>query len=222
MSKPLFIHIPKSAGNAIYESGLVERTSYNHASEDYKKIEKIEKIEGTKTFRQITYKHLPYQHLDLNVISSFNKKFAVVRNPWSRIVSMYNYSHKIYPQLTDEYENLSFKEYVKRSHEWIMTPSFYRDFPYKHWAEQNRWVISGNKTEIDIIRYENLNNDISLYLGKNVTIPLINKGTYSDDYRSYYDDESYEMIEKRFKIDIDKWGFTFESGATRNYWKVND
>lgn len=213
MSKPLFIHITKNAGTAINQSGLAVPVTYANISEKHKKID-----ESIGVGYPYTYKHLPLSYLDEGFASQFDRKFAIIRNPWARTVSMYNYADKLRDRLSidhpENYPKVTFKEFLKRRHNWIMSPSFYREFPYNHWGRQILWLSEG----LDIIRYEHLNDDLSEYLRKNVSVPLINRGTYNDDYRSYYDDESYHAVLDWYAEDIERWGFTFESSATKNYW----
>ena len=213
MSKPLFIHIPKNAGTSINRSGLAVHVSYEFISEEQRKLE-----EASGLTYQTIYKHLPPYFINSNILSQFDRKFAIARNPWSRAVSMYNYADKLRSRLPENHpENhpkVTFKEFLRRRHNWVMSPSFYREFPYNHWARQSLWLSEG----LDILRYENLNNDLSYYLKEKILLPFINVGTYSDDYRTYYDEESYQAVFDWYKEDIDRWGFTFESGATQNYW----
>ncbi len=212
MSKPLFIHIPKNAGTAINRSGLAVPVVYDYISDFHKKIE-----ESSEIIHFSMYKHLPYSYINPNILRQFSKRFAVVRNPWSRVVSIYNYadkisSHPLYPKI---YNKITFKQFLDRRNTWSINPFFYRQLPYDLWANQSLWQVGD---AIDILRYENLNDDLSNYLEKDVELPIVNKGIYSDDYRYYYDEESYKAVFDWYKEDIDRWGFTFDSGATRNYW----
>lgn len=214
MSKPLFIHIPKNAGTAINQSGLAVPVVYDYISEDHKN----ENVNVNPKLIKSGYKHLPLTYLNPKITEHFEKKFAIVRNPWSRVVSMYYYADKLSNKYPEDhfsiYNKITFKEFLKRRHNWVMSPSFYRELPYDHWAKQSSWLAEG----LDILRYENLNNDLSNYLGKEVLLSFVNVGIYSDDYRTFYDEESYKAVFDWYKEDIDRWGFTFESGATQNYW----
>lgn len=212
MSKPLFIHIPKTAGTAISQSGLVVPVIYDYISNFYRRIE-----ESLGISPPTMYKHLPYSYIDPNILRQYDRKFAVVRNPWARAVSMYNYADKLREKSQYNYPKITFKEFLDRRYTWDISPFFYRQFPYDQWGNQVLWPLGG---DVDILRYENLNEDLSDYLNDRVMIPHINKGTYNDDYRTYYDEESYQAIYDWFKKDIVQWGFTFESSATKNYWKL--
>ena len=48
---------------------------------------------------------------------------------------------------------------------------------------------------------------------RNVT--ALNKGTYQD----IYNDKTIQIIADWYKVDIDYWGFDFDSSAQKNYWK---
>ena len=98
MSKPLFIHIPKNAGTAISQSGLVVPVIFDYISDFYRRIE-----ESLGVSHSALYKHLPYSYIDPNILKQFNRRFAVVRNPWARAVSMYNYADKLRERLPRDY-----------------------------------------------------------------------------------------------------------------------
>ena len=61
-------------------------------------------------------------------------------------------------------------------------------------------------------RFENLKEHLSLISKKlNISIPKlgpVNK-TNHEDFKKYYDDETREIIGKRYKKDIDFFGYTF-------------
>lgn len=222
---PLFIHIPKTAGQAIVQSNLALPVTLKYINNRMKSIEEMDpdyvtEINPLPPF----FKHLPYSYLDKSLLTRFPSTFTVIRNPWSRVVSLYHYADKIRPLLDKapwyNQEKISFKEFIERRMIFRMTPNFYRKHPYDQWACQMDWIIEGKnrKFAVDVLRYENLESDISDYLGKKVEVPLVNKGIYENDYRSYYDDDTARSVQEWFKVDIDRWGFTFDGSATRNYW----
>lgn len=221
---PLLIHIPKTAGQAIVQSNLALPVSIRYINSRMKSIEDMDpnyvmEIQPLPPF----FKHLPYSYLDKSMLTRFDSVFTVVRNPWSRMVSLYNYADKIRPMIKDPWfkqDKISFEEFLDRRLKFKMTPGFYRSWPYDQWGCQMDWVIEGKSRSYkpDVLRYENLQKDISDYLQKKVEIPMVNKGIYEDDYRSYYNSETHDVIADWFKVDIDRWGFTFDSGARKNYW----
>jgi hypothetical protein len=221
---PLFIHIPKTAGGAIVQSNSALPVSVRYINNKMKSIEEMDpnyvmEIRPIPPF----FKHLPYSYLDRSVLGRFDSVFTVVRNPWSRAVSLYNYADRIRALINDKWYNqskISFEEFLDRRLKFKMTPGFYRAFPYDQWACQSDWVVDGKNYayKADVLRYENLQEDLTNYLGKKVQIPVVNKGIYEDDYRSYYNEKTANIIADWFKTDIARWGFTFEGPATKNYW----
>ena len=222
MSKPpLLIHITKTAGTAISQSGLAVPVRYQYMKKENQQLEEMIGMDFQE-MNPVSYKHIPYSYLDREAISRFDRKFAVVRNPWSRMVSLYNYADKVRELLPKNHakniSKVSFNEFLDFRLKWTMFPSFYRELPYNQWALQMDWVIEKKNFKVDILRYENINEDLSKYLNRNVELPIINKGSYKDDYKSYYNDETAQIVHDWFRLDIERWGFTFDSGATRNYW----
>lgn len=222
---PLFIHIPKTAGKAIVQSNLALPVNLRYISKKMKSIEEMDpnyvmQINPLPPF----FKHLPYSYLDKSLLTRFPSTFTVVRNPWSRVVSLYNYADKIRPLLKNDpwynQEKISFREFLDRRLKFKMTPGFYRAHPYDQWACQMDWIVEGNNRsfKVDVLRFEHLNEDLSSYLDKEVNLSVVNKGIYEDDYRSYYDNETRNIVADWFKVDIDRWGFTFEGAAKKNYW----
>lgn len=223
MRPPLFIHIPKTAGQAIARSNLVTPVTINYMCDKIKAIESMDPnhILDIRPIAPV-FKHLPYSYIDKSVLSRFDSIITVVRNPWSRAISLYNYvdSIKHITQKDPWYhqDKITFEEFLDRRFKFKMTPSFYRSHPYDQWACQMDWI---NDKKVHVIRYEHLEDDLSTYFNKKVEIPVFNKGIYKNDYRSYYNDETAQIIADWYRIDINHWGFTFDSGATKNYFNMN-
>ena len=224
---PLFIHIPKTAGTSIGESGLVVRTSAKGLKADITKRMELDPRNPYKLrmwFGKRMEKHIPYTYLDHDYLNRFHRVFTVVRNPWARLVSFYNHLQVLNEDRnwikdmkpTWYYqEKISWEEYLNRMDKFVMTPNFYWQHPYDHWAIQSDWLPT--KGKVDILRYENLQEDLNSYLGKQIELPYLNKGKEAD-YKSYYTEEQKQKVANWFRLDIDRWGFDFGSGATKNYW----
>ena len=223
---PLFIHIPKTAGTSLNESGVVIPTNYKGLKDGIKKqIEmdprnafSVDRAFTGQSFGQRMQKHLPYSYLSREYLNRYDRVVSVVRNPWSRLVSFYNFVDVIDGKFSDTWYHqpkISWEEYLSRMESFVMTPNFYWQHPYDHWAAQGDYVSSDNR--IDFLRYENLKEDLSEYLNKPVNLPVTNKSR-EVDYRTYYTEEQKQKVANWFKVDIARWGFTFDSGARKNYW----
>jgi len=167
------------------------------------------------------HKHIPYSYLSRDKIAIFDRSFAVVRNPWSRMVSLYNHADTIYPQMNKTWygqEKLSWDEFFDRIETFRMNSSYYWNHPYDQWASQLDWISIGSKIKTDVLRFENIQDDINSYFDNDIILQKHNILTYDRDYKEYYTEEQKQKIANWFRMDINYWGFTFESGATRNYW----
>ena len=222
---PLFIHIPKNAGNSIIATNSVIPVGNNGIKDSIKKQFEMDPVSPdtvSANFKRRMIKHIPYNYLDREYLNRFDRIFAVVRNPWSRLVSLYNYADYIAnePDLKTTWyakPKISWDEYMDRMDSFKMTPNYFWIHPYDHWALQSDWLPT--KEKVDILRYENLQEDLNLYFGKQIELPYLNKGKEAD-YKSYYTEEQKQKVARWFKLDIERWGFDFETGATKNYWAL--
>lgn len=189
----IFLHIPKNAGTAITDSPNMEFQLIGH--------------------------HLPTFYM-----SNFNKewnsflKFAVVRNPFDRAVSNYEYGRMAesywhsktgkaqYGEHPD-FENLSkmsFKETIKTLHD-------NKDLlKHQGWGLQSDYVYVNDNMVLDkIFKLEdiNTNNDFKLI------IPNLQMKNKSDkefnSYRDYYDDETKELVSEIYSKDIINFNYEF-------------
>lgn len=137
--------------------------------------------------------------------------FSFVRNPWDRMVSMYNYRKKLARNIP---ENMTFSEYIRL---------LYKDrgtglFQYHGHYFSNADYLVGDDDEILVSfvgRYENRENDIKTIveytgiqdIGK---ISTQKSRETADPYCHYYNDESREIVADLFSRDLDIFGYTFE------------
>ena len=80
-------------------------------------------------------------------------------------------------------------------------------------SQYNSLISSNNEINVKLIKFENLQldfNDICDQIGiSRHELPHINK-TNRKHYSSYYDQESQEIISRKYSDDINHFGFTFE------------
>lgn len=126
-------------------------------------------------------------------------KFAVIRNPWDRVVSDHFYCKK------DGFlsEDASFRQDVKNTLD-----------NYERWKLPcYDWLAKGGKVDVDrVCRFENLQDDFNLVCDdleiKRKRLPHLNK-TNHVHYSEYYDDELREMVAEKYKKDIEYFGYEF-------------
>jgi len=143
-------------------------------------------------------------------------KFAFVRNPYDRLVSCYN--DKIFNGRKNEdiilknnfYVNMPFKEFVKKV---FSIPDLRAD---QHIRSQYYSLTDekGNLLVDFIGKFENLEKDYKFVCKKigiknPKSLPHKNKSKRKNDYRQYYDEEARKIVEKRYKKDLEVFGYEF-------------
>ncbi len=143
-------------------------------------------------------------------------KFAFVRNPYDRLVSCYK--NKILESKTDEAINIrnnlprgiSFEEFVVRVSK---IPDIRAD---QHIKSQS-FFIEDKKTGkllVDFLgRFESLEKDykkICKRIGmKPKELPKKNRSKNREDYKRYYNKKTKKLVEKRYKKDLELFGYEF-------------
>jgi hypothetical protein len=138
-------------------------------------------------------------------------KFAFVRNPWDLQVSSFHHIRRERPQYLGGHDD--FEGFLR----WKLDP----DRPYQYHLDtsielQSDYLIDlHGELAVDFIgRYERLEDDFATAC-RRIGIPqpaLAHKRKATDrrrDYRSYYDDETAELVARHFRRDIEllKYGF---------------
>ena len=201
--KLIFIHIPKNAGTSI-KSIFSENKNFH--------------IPGGEIFKHKTINEIKKEHLD-----KYNeyKKFAIIRNPYDRMISFYAY-YKNY-RLTN---NMLYKKgYVEKANiknfrEWICNKKENVDINYsikyhvgklnvlntfikeKLFKPQHTWV---DKT-VAILKFENLQKDFNDFLNKKVNIPKTNNSSRYD-LLDYYNEETANIVYNLYKEDFKKFNY---------------
>jgi hypothetical protein len=222
LSRKIFVHIPKNAGMTI-RHGLGDRIHVNtpdkHINEKY--------VGGLKQKMRETNDHLGAEHarwrdLNVNYRQQFDA-FAVVRNPWDRVVSRYFFAKKVIEverKVDPSYADVSsFEAFLEERFKWGNEDYMWHRAVRGWYPALDHVVDDNGKVRCDILRTENLNEDLEKYFGfprmsraRNVT--ALNKGSYQD----LYNKQTIDIVADWYKPDIDYWGFDFDTGAQKNYW----
>lgn len=194
--KVVFIHITKCAGSSI-ERVLADETSIllsGHLGRVFGRPCKAPWNHMTLT------EMIESQIIPIKAIDKFYK-FAVIRNPWSRLVSEYFY---LKPRL-----NLS--NDVKKELIYLAdhnTTGIYGN----HCLQQNIYVKNNHVTLDDVFKFEDLHvewKNISSRLAVNADLPVINRSN-NKHYTEYYDDESKQIIASKYEADIKTFNYEYE------------
>jgi hypothetical protein len=138
-------------------------------------------------------------------------KFAIVRNPWDRLVSVYQ-MRKGYGMIPE----MSFDEWLGGdSPACDRYPNSPLD-PRSWWMHQVNWITDGKGREVlDFVgRYERLAEDFATVcrrVGADVTLPRLNSFERSH-YSSFYDAALRQRVADLCRPDIERFGYTFEDG----------
>jgi len=135
--------------------------------------------------------------------------FTIVRNPWDRAVSFYNYLLKINKH---DKPSLSFKEHIidlKR----IYKENNFAKRRLRHGCYE--YISDNNEIIVDkVIRFEDREEElkeISEKIGFELSMTehrekILGKKSYNE----FYDNESRRIIEEIYAKDIEEFGYSFE------------
>ncbi|MGV7235182.1 MAG: hypothetical protein ACQ9ET_02895 [Nitrosomonadaceae bacterium] len=225
MNRVNFIHIPKNGGMTIrhcpeLKSRILLSSPNRHISPEY-----------TKTLLAQMNKygeHHGYEHArwrDLNKAAHAFKSFAVVRNPWSKVVSRYTFLMHLFDKGNERviqsphYSQKPFEEFLEERLEWGNRDYFWHR-AIRGWFNQKDHVTDADgNLQVDVLRLEHLNKDINKYFNLNISLRSRNVSNIAKkDYRDFYTPETKKIVEDWYADDIEFFGFTFDGEATKNIW----
>lgn len=188
--KCIFIHIPKTAGTSILSILMGNDIKRSHKTAECFKNVSPEKFE-------------------------IYFKFAFVRNPWDKIVSVYQYLLEGHDSEDHIYFRKLFAEKYP-SFESFVLDYLDKDIIHNHplFKPQYRYIYDyKNECMVDFVgRLENIDEDFSFILSRlniNAKLKKLNKSTRSD-YRDYYTKQ--EIIDKiafLYSKDIELFKYEF-------------
>ncbi|PXV62283.1 sulfotransferase family protein [Halanaerobium congolense] len=189
--KCIFIHIPKAAGTSV--SYALFGDNIGHRKIKYLKIFNEEKFD--EYF-----------------------KFTFVRNPYSRIVSAYNFlmqggMHKIDDNWAKEnlYQFENFDQFILALKENDIAQKILN---WQHFAPQHKYICDYDfNIMVDFIgKLENINKDFNYIKNKlNINSNLSHKNkSKHKHYSEYYTEETKNIVKKLYKKDFDMFGYVYE------------
>lgn len=224
--KKIFIHIPKNAGTTIRLSPILDKmiipaTRDVHKSKEYSDavlshMNSINDHHG--------YEHARWRDLNPGLTRGYDA-FAVVRNPWDRVVSRYLFAKKVTEiekkAPPGKHKIDSFEHFLEERFEWgNMKYMWHRAI--RGWYPAYDYVTDrdGN-IKCDILRFENLNKDLCSYFKIPEMTRARNVTGLTKDYKELYTPETIQIVADWYQKDIETWGFDFDTGAKKNYWNKN-
>jgi len=223
--RKIFIHIPKNAGMTIRKSPALQDKILPaipeiHKNQEYSKAVKahMDSIGDHHGFEHARWRDIKWG------IRTSQDAFAVVRNPWDRVVSRYFFAKKVIEvekkEPVGKHKIDSFEHFLEERHEWGgMKYMWHRAI--RGWYNQVEYVIDKDRNIMcDILRFEDLNNELCRYFSLKEMSRARNVTGLNEDYRSIYTPETIQIVADWYKDDIDTFGFDFDTGATKNLWRM--
>lgn len=138
-------------------------------------------------------------------------KFTVVRNPWDKVVSLYEYRRKKNKSQIAS-RGITFTEWVELTHGENRNPFYYDNV--KSFQAQVEWLKDddGHITVDFVARFETLHSDfeqIREAIGTKADLPHLNASSHKI-YKDYYTDETREIIARWYHEDIEIFAYTFD------------
>jgi len=191
----IFVHVPKTAGNAI-ECALP----------------KCDRIKRKKQFRQMVPREKHILLKDINKDGLF--AFGFVRNPWDRMVSLYHFRTQKDNQ-NNKFDQQRLRDYgFEKS---LLTGILGENNP--PWDQPELNMTNDAMTWLEgcdyIGRFESLQKDFDticnkIGLGK-IELDHTNSSRH-DNYRKYYTPEMIEYVAETHKQTIERFGYEFCNG----------
>lgn len=196
-----FIHIPKNGGNSVRAA-----------------LKRMPEVSVSRPYH--------YRYVDIaDEVGRDLQFFCIVRNPWSRTASRYNFAKQNCVKWANDdprriyIEHATFGDYV-RDKKILPIPGHPGKpwmGPMNSWFNQLEWITDeqGN-VACDSLRLEYLDEDLSAYFRKRILPKKRNVTRTSYDYREMYTSDLIEIVAQAFSEDIDYFGFDFEGAAKLN------
>ena len=182
--KTIFVHIPKNAGTSI--ETFFKKDTYTFDERMFNRHDTIKEIRWKLECNDKFKKSKEYNKW---------KKFAIVRNPYDRMVSWYFFYN--IKNLTRHADNTSF-------YSWVKNPTKFNLF------EETKYLLKPQYTWIDdtvtILKYENLNEELNNFFNKEIELPIINK-TNHKQYLEYNNQDSLDVVYEKYKKDFKKFNY---------------
>jgi hypothetical protein len=211
--KLIFVHIPKCAGVSLTH-GLIKAVTGEHTEGQ------IGHLDG-RFKKQFAISNIQKHRQAKDMVKEFDVsnakwkqyfKFAIVRNPWDRIVSEYAWRHSLGKRLPPK----NFSDFITYCSRRIYDPlNVSNDIYWPHAQTQWSFCDDGHDNMIvdTILKFEEMDKNIQ-YLSEKFDIDLASNITQRnssdhDHYRTYYNERDRKRVEHLYKKDIMEFGYEF-------------
>lgn len=205
--KVIFIHIPKTGGQSLAAMLLPNNIKISDVNYEYMTGHDIK---NNKSLVHATYEEFLSINNKINEDFKEYFKFAVVRNPWDRVVSQWAKNARkrgcgfsefitlIERNDLDKLQNFFINKYVAS----VMCRS------------QADYILLNGEIQLDkIYRFENYQKEIEHLKNKiKIEAPIVHKNhSNHKHYSEYYNMRLIKRVCKIYQKDVDLFGYKFES-----------
>lgn len=189
----VFVHVPKTGGASILQLCL------RHG------IRIIDHDLRNPNYISLTR----YRSLNPNIYS-----FAIVRNPWDRVVSSYHYLRKGGIKGEDMLDADRFVNQYRNFTQFVLNAFEAREILDQiHFRPQYKWISDERGVIVDMVgRFEKLQTSFSKWcvaIGlPNYKLPHVNRSAHRS-YKEYFNEQTIEVIRKNYRKDIELFKYKF-------------
>ena len=206
--KCIFVEVPKTGSTSVRR--ILGRAIKPHMSlsEIRRLMESYWVVRGGRKDRimEWLYPMLPAEQRKERGRRQFESyfKFGFVRNPWDRVVSLYERNEAVQMR-----QQMSFEEFAR----WIQYSSSTCVHSSPHRYQLDWFVDADGKMLADFVgRFERLQEDwavIAKKLGVSEALPRTRANPRLRHYTEYYTAETQNIIKERFRVDIETFNYRF-------------
>jgi len=194
-----FIHIPKTSGTN-FQIRMEDKEGVINAWKNTPDIGYI--VENEKKDLKYLNQHQPLQYwLDKGILNKEQHIFCIVRNPYARIVSMFNHMSTSgnNPDITN------FKEFIMNDIIDTKTPKGF-GFNFNVGWPQYKFIERGQGINVRFYKWETELPLVEKYVGHTFLDTRYNGRDYNP-WHTYYDDETKEKINEKYKEDFRRFNY---------------
>jgi len=198
MRECLFVWVPKCAGTSVFT--VLEK----HGCLKLKTMGQARKFQNEGS---VTFGHMSLESVNGVVSREYLDrafKFAFVRNPWDRMVSLWSYLSKAgIPR-----KSITFEEFVETVRSGVAPVGPYNRRGLSQTRPMTDWLPEG---VMDFIGHvESLEDFEALgeHLGIEGEFPVLNTSSHGE-YRKYYTEKTREIVAELYASDVQRFDYQF-------------
>jgi hypothetical protein len=206
--RTIFVHVPKTGGQSIESVFLRVLGLTRETRAPLLLMPNPDPSRGPRRLAHLyASEYAALGYVSRKEFSSFFK-FAVVRNPWARAVSLYKFRGRS--------QGIAFDRFVQEA---LVERREMPELDSRQVDAQTLYVHGeGGALLVDkVLRYENLAAEFAeasrRIFGREEPLPAANVSPDRRDYRMFYDEATVELVAKVYAADIEAFGYKFDRGA---------